>query len=162
MLSCLLLVVFSLNSIFSKFLPEIPFRSCRHCNYDTKHTIWRMHVQRQDDNGEENVKDDIQNNITLSNSGVSYNHLNRLSHERSLSGNPYKTSFEMNTSFKTIYIGGLFELSGIRGSNGLSELIAAKLAVEHVNNKNAVPGYRMRLLFNNTKVSLIIYRKGVP
>ena len=53
-----------------------------------------------------------------------------------------------------IFIGGLFELTGRRRSSGTSELAAAKLAVAHVNTRKVLPGYRLRLLYNNTEVSI--------
>ncbi|KAL4230676.1 hypothetical protein ACF0H5_011052 [Mactra antiquata] len=53
---------------------------------------------------------------------------------------------------KPLYIGGLFELSGPRNENlGKSELTAAKLAVQHVNKENILPGHELKLLHNDTK-----------
>lgn len=52
-----------------------------------------------------------------------------------------------------LYIGGLFELSGDRGMPyGHSELTAAKLAIQHVNLNEVLPGYELNLLKNDTKV----------
>ncbi|CAG5136460.1 unnamed protein product, partial [Candidula unifasciata] len=51
----------------------------------------------------------------------------------------------------TLYIGGLFELSGRYVENGYSELDAALLAVDHINEKGFIPGYRLQLLFNDSK-----------
>ena len=54
----------------------------------------------------------------------------------------------------TIHIGGLFELTGSRGDNlGLSELIAAKLAVDTINRVDFLKGYKLKLLHNDTTVS---------
>lgn len=55
----------------------------------------------------------------------------------------------------TLYILGLFELStrwGVR-FEGVSEMMAAQLAVNHINNNNILPGYKLELLKNDTKVS---------
>ncbi|KAB0798802.1 hypothetical protein PPYR_06682 [Photinus pyralis] len=52
-----------------------------------------------------------------------------------------------------IYILGLFELStkwGVR-EEGLSELAAANLAIEHVNKFQILPGYSLKLMANDTK-----------
>lgn len=58
----------------------------------------------------------------------------------------------------TIYIGGLFELSGSRDNGcGYSELTAAKLAVSHINAKGILPGYKLQLLYNDTKVGPNIF-----
>lgn len=59
---------------------------------------------------------------------------------------------------RTIYIGGLFELSGSRDvRRGYSELTAAKLAVSHINDKGILPGYKLELLYNDTKVGYVIH-----
>ena len=52
-----------------------------------------------------------------------------------------------------LFIGGLFDLTGSWHPSGISELTAAKLAVTHVNKRKILPGYRLRLLHNDTKVS---------
>lgn len=54
---------------------------------------------------------------------------------------------------KTLYIGGLFELSGRYVENGYSELDSALLAVDHINQQGFLPGYSLQLLFNDSKVS---------
>ncbi|KNC28734.1 hypothetical protein FF38_09416 [Lucilia cuprina] len=48
---------------------------------------------------------------------------------------------------------GLFELSTKTGPRpeGLSELIAAQMAVEHINSKNLLPGYTLELMTNDTQ-----------
>ena len=54
-----------------------------------------------------------------------------------------------------LHIGGLFELtsrSGDPNPRGVSELEAAKLAIRHINQQRFVPGYRVVLLHNDTKV----------
>ncbi|KAK3582847.1 hypothetical protein CHS0354_039994 [Potamilus streckersoni] len=57
-----------------------------------------------------------------------------------------------------LYIGGLFELTGPRGSVlGYSELTAARLAVDHVNMDNVIPGYTLTLLHNDTAVSVTLF-----
>nr|CAI5822291.1 unnamed protein product [Callosobruchus analis] len=58
-----------------------------------------------------------------------------------------------NADVKTVYILGLFELSTKWGRRieGESEMLAAKLAVNHVNRFNVIPGYRLQLLINDTK-----------
>lgn len=55
-----------------------------------------------------------------------------------------------------IYFLGLFELSTANGDRfeGYSEAKAAELAVQHVNAKNILPGYVLKLLSNDTKVSV--------
>ncbi len=53
-----------------------------------------------------------------------------------------------------IYIGGLFELSetpaGI--TYGQSELAAAQLAIRHINQQRILLGYKLHMLYNDTKV----------
>lgn len=62
---------------------------------------------------------------------------------------------ERNEESDVIYILGLFELSTKWGSRveGESEVIAARLAVDHINSLNILPGYELRLLVNDTRVS---------
>ncbi|XP_031349958.1 gamma-aminobutyric acid type B receptor subunit 2-like isoform X2 [Photinus pyralis] len=58
-----------------------------------------------------------------------------------------------SSSNDDIYILGLFELStkwGVR-EEGLSELAAANLAIEHVNEFQILPGYSLKLMANDTK-----------
>ncbi|KAH9505705.1 hypothetical protein Btru_055553 [Bulinus truncatus] len=52
---------------------------------------------------------------------------------------------------RTLHIGGLFELSSRDGPNGYSELDAALLAIDHINDKNIIPGYKLKLLYNDSK-----------
>ena len=60
-----------------------------------------------------------------------------------------------DTDTKTIYIGGLFELTGTRSERlGLSELTSARLAIDHVNRVNFLNGYTLHLLHNDTRVSI--------
>ena len=60
---------------------------------------------------------------------------------------------------KLLYIGGLFDLSGSRsGALGKSELTAAKLAIDHINSKNVLKGYNLKLIFNDTGVSGMFYK----
>ncbi|XP_077984602.1 gamma-aminobutyric acid type B receptor subunit 1-like [Glandiceps talaboti] len=49
---------------------------------------------------------------------------------------------------KTIYIGGLFPLNS---KSGESELLAAKLAIEHINDLNVLPGYQLTMYHNDTQ-----------
>lgn len=57
---------------------------------------------------------------------------------------------------KPLYIGALFELSGSGSSrgSGLSDLESAQLAIRHINERQFVPGYRLELIYNDTKVSI--------
>ncbi|XP_074651672.1 uncharacterized protein LOC141906324 [Tubulanus polymorphus] len=51
-----------------------------------------------------------------------------------------------------IYIGGLFELSETSfAANGHSELAAAQMAIDHVNLADFLPGYYLKMLFNDTQ-----------
>ncbi|XP_050299268.1 uncharacterized protein LOC126738137 isoform X2 [Anthonomus grandis grandis] len=55
---------------------------------------------------------------------------------------------------KHVYILGLFELTrknGERRKEGESELMAARIAVQHVNALNILPGYKLALLVNDTQ-----------
>jgi hypothetical protein len=58
---------------------------------------------------------------------------------------------------RTISLLGLFELtttSGAARAEGLSELEAARMAVRHINqNASLLPGFKLQLLTNDTKVS---------
>lgn len=51
---------------------------------------------------------------------------------------------------------GLFELTTKQGPRpeGLSELSAAQMAVQHINSKQLLPGYTLELLTNDTQVSV--------
>lgn len=55
---------------------------------------------------------------------------------------------------RIVSILGLFELSvgDAPRTDGASELAAAKLAVEHVNKRGLLPGYKLHLITNDTKV----------
>ncbi|XP_028030804.1 gamma-aminobutyric acid type B receptor subunit 2 [Bombyx mandarina] len=57
------------------------------------------------------------------------------------------------TTSRVVSILGLFELSvgDTPRVDGASELAAAKLAVEHVNKRNLLPGYKLHLITNDTK-----------
>lgn len=59
-----------------------------------------------------------------------------------------------NTS-RIVSILGLFELSigDHPRADGMSELTAARLAVDHVNKRALLPGYKLHLITNDTKVS---------
>ncbi|XP_050347272.1 gamma-aminobutyric acid type B receptor subunit 2 [Nymphalis io] len=60
--------------------------------------------------------------------------------------------FQRNTS-RIVSILGLFELSvgDHPRADGMSELAAAKLAVDHVNRRSLLPGYQLHLITNDTK-----------
>ncbi|KAL1509289.1 hypothetical protein ABEB36_004051 [Hypothenemus hampei] len=67
-----------------------------------------------------------------------------------------KTLFQQDNTVqqRNIYILGLFELTNKLGNQqeeGASELIAAKLAVRHVNALKILPGYKLILLINDTQ-----------
>lgn len=61
------------------------------------------------------------------------------------------------SEFIEIYILGLFELSTKWGkrADGYSEMVAAHLAVKHVNDFQILPGYKLKLITNDTKVNLL-------
>ena len=64
-----------------------------------------------------------------------------------------------NANLKTLYIGGLFELSDTSFTvTGLSELAAATLAIQHINEQKFIPGYQLDMVYNDTKVSTIQHR----
>lgn len=54
---------------------------------------------------------------------------------------------------------GLFELTTKLGPRpeGLSELSAAQMAVQHINRKQLLPGYTLELLTNDTQVSFYCF-----
>ncbi|KAH9635420.1 hypothetical protein HF086_006660 [Spodoptera exigua] len=58
-------------------------------------------------------------------------------------------------SNRIVSILGLFELSvgDAPRADGVSELAAARLAVDHVNKRGLLPGYKLHLITNDTKVS---------
>lgn len=61
---------------------------------------------------------------------------------------------------KTIYMGGLFELTGdVRPGYGCTELAAAYLALQHVNEQRVIPGYQLDIRHNDTRVSNFIFLK---
>lgn len=66
------------------------------------------------------------------------------------------TSKLREKQYSEVNILGLFELTTQEGDRpeGLSELEAAKLAVKHVNERNILGNYTLKLLTNDTKVSL--------
>lgn len=63
---------------------------------------------------------------------------------------------EIQRNHGKIVLLGLFELSTKRGPrpDGLSELGAATMAVEHINRKQLLPGYTLELVTNDTQVSV--------
>lgn len=63
---------------------------------------------------------------------------------------------EVERNHGKIVLLGLFELSTSRGPrpDGLSELGAATMAVEHINRKRLLPGYTLELVTNDTQVSV--------
>lgn len=56
---------------------------------------------------------------------------------------------------KTVYLLGLFELTGScdAAKGGRAERAAARLAIRHVNERNVVPGHRLEIYDNDTRVS---------
>ncbi|XP_026331181.1 gamma-aminobutyric acid type B receptor subunit 1-like, partial [Hyposmocoma kahamanoa] len=58
-----------------------------------------------------------------------------------------------STTNRIVSILGLFELSvgDSPRADGMSELVAARLAVKHVNQRGLLPGYRLHLITNDTK-----------
>ena len=59
---------------------------------------------------------------------------------------------------KTLYVGGLFPLSGPSKSlEGRAILSACQLAIEMVNNRTDIlPGYELQLLWNDSKVNIVV------
>ena len=75
-----------------------------------------------------------------------------------ISKNKHRKGHDRNRLWRTnIFIGGLFDLNGSRRPSGISELTAAKVAVAHINKRNILPGYRLRLLYNDTEVSEVCF-----
>ena len=154
----LTLVVLNFHIIGSTcMVPDMLSRGCRHCNLDTKQMIWGKHAHYQGAQirvrERDVIKSEFNGNILLSvNETYSWYRYTGLLDKPSISETPFERDSVASSGLRNIYIGGLFELSGIRGSNGLSELKSAELAVNDVNDKNVVPGYRMNLLYNNTQV----------
>lgn len=62
---------------------------------------------------------------------------------------------KQNGGHGKIVLLGLFELTTKLGPRpeGLSELRAAQMAVQHINSKQLLPGYTLELLTNDTQVS---------
>ncbi|XP_013382265.1 gamma-aminobutyric acid type B receptor subunit 2 [Lingula anatina] len=54
---------------------------------------------------------------------------------------------------KVLYIGGFFELSGDprMAAMGLSEKVAALMAIDHINEQDILPGYELRMFYGDTK-----------
>ena len=69
----------------------------------------------------------------------------------------FATNFPTDNAVKTLYIGGLFPMtSSTVASAGKALLPASELAIDMVNNRSDVlPGYRLQLVWNDTKVSII-------
>ena len=160
MLSLMLMVLnFHIIDSACSMVPDMLFRRCRHCNLDTKQMLWGKHAHYQDarirERKRDAIKSDFNGNILLSvNETYSWHRYNGVLDKPVIFESPFERDSVVSSGLRNIYIGGLFELSGIRGSNGLSELKSAELAVDDVNDKNVVPGYRMNLLYNNTQVRL--------
>ena len=68
-------------------------------------------------------------------------------------------SEEDDAGLHRVYIGGLFELTDTPGivTYGRSELAAAKLAIRHINQQGILPGYKLHMVYNDTKVSTGVY-----
>lgn len=80
------------------------------------------------------------------------------SHSDSENSSIFSTNDELNvtsTKRKFVNILGLFELSTKWGERkeGESEILAAEVAIQHINEMNVLPGYTLRLLVNDTRVS---------
>ncbi|KAH9373397.1 hypothetical protein HPB48_009442 [Haemaphysalis longicornis] len=56
---------------------------------------------------------------------------------------------------KTVYVLGLFELTGSceAARGGRAERAAARMAIEDVNERGVIPGYRLEMYDNDTRVS---------
>lgn len=59
------------------------------------------------------------------------------------------------SSRRTLYVLGLFELTGpcAAARGGPAERAAARVAIRHVNQRHVIPGYRLEMYDNDTKVS---------
>lgn len=76
---------------------------------------------------------------------------------------PTKKTIAINKSLtiKNITIGGLFSLNGTNAAWG-DCLIAAKFAINHINNDSRIlHGYRLNLSWGNAQVLLQSYSKGI-
>ena len=63
-----------------------------------------------------------------------------------------------NSTLKDIYILGLFPMEGA-WTGGLGIQPAAEIAIDYVNrDTNVLPGYRLNMLWNNTKVYIYLCR----
>ncbi|KAH8038241.1 hypothetical protein HPB51_000035 [Rhipicephalus microplus] len=58
---------------------------------------------------------------------------------------------------KTVYLLGLFELTGSceAAKGGRAERAAARLAIRHVNERNVVPGHRLEMYDNDTRMRTV-------
>ena len=79
-----------------------------------------------------------------------------ISSSNELSANPMMSS-PRNDSRKDVWILGLFPLNG-SWAGGLGQLPAVQMGIEDVNNDpTMLPGYRLRMTVNDTKVSMCMY-----
>lgn len=91
--------------------------------------------------------------------------INEVENNTSIGQNLLSESFEGINPFKrrgedgVIYIHGLFEMSGgecrVYPQTGRFEYKAAQLAIQHVNEKNIIDGYMLKMYHNDTKVSAV-------
>ena len=110
--------------------------------------------------GENNIKDSL-TNISSNRLKFLKEHIKPRKHKKLVIAQQTKHKNRHRGGKRTkLYIGGLFELSGSEHeANGKSELDAALLAVKHVNAMRVIPGYELKLLFNDTKVSQSFYNR---
>lgn len=74
---------------------------------------------------------------------------------RSVRGDP--SSMEADPARIPLYIGGMFSLSG--GWDGSGCLVSAELALDQINNRSDIlPDYELKMIWNDTKVSLQMSR----
>ena len=61
---------------------------------------------------------------------------------------------EASAGLTTLYLGGLFQLSGTpyASRSTQSELETTQLAIQHINRQQFIPGHRLHLIYNDTKV----------
>ena len=79
-----------------------------------------------------------------------------ISSSNELSANPMMSS-PPNDSRRDVWILGLFPLNG-SWAGGLGQLPAVQMGIEDVNNDpTMLPGYRLRMTVNDTKVSMCMY-----
>ncbi|XP_030767211.1 gamma-aminobutyric acid type B receptor subunit 2 [Sitophilus oryzae] len=95
---------------------------------------------------------DNRENFAENSSGFIFNTLSFLDDSFDL-GNLKIDSWPNEETAGLVYILGLFELTSDEGRTprGETELMAAKMAVKHVNALNVLPGYKLQLLVNDTK-----------